>query len=243
MRRSWKLTLCLLTLCCGGLVQGDVSARRYSGQQAAGGVATAGFRSPTFFGTGGGGARTVAPTLSLGQAPTAGSEEALVTIILFYNFRCYYGNYVWDTYQEMAREFPGVFRLYFKHHAINKYNKMALLAAQASVAAQAQGKFWELAEILFRNRNNISHKNLENYAQEIGLKMGPYKAAMNKASYRTRIEAEVAESKAFLAGSTSCPTVWINGEKMQGYISTWRLKAVLRKAAREVQGIRIRPLL
>ena len=220
---SWKLSVGLLILCCGVLVLGDASARRLKPSVRGG--------------------RAKSSMLSLGQAPAAGSEEALVTIILFFNFRCHYGNYVWDTYHDMAREFPGMFRLYFKHHAINRYNRTALLAAQAANAAYAQGKFWELAEILVRNRYNINRKNLETYAREIGLKMGPYRAAMRKSSYRSRIEAEVAESKRFLKGSTSCPTVWINGSKMQGYISTWRLKRELRKAAREVQGIRIRPLL
>ncbi len=182
-------------------------------------------------------------TLNLSQSPAKGSEEALVTIILFFNFRCYYGNYVFNAFHDMQREFPGTFRLYFKHHAINRYNKTALLAGQATMAAFAQGKFWEMAEILFRNRYRINTKNLETYAQEVGMKLKPYKKAMRKAVYRSRVETEVKQSKKFLGGTTSCPVVWVNGKKMSGYISSWRLKNMLRKAAREVRGIRIRPLL
>lgn len=182
-------------------------------------------------------------SLQLSQAPAKGSEEALVTIILFYNFRCSYGNYVFDAFHAMQREFPGMFRLYFKHHAINRYNRTALLAAQAAMAAHAQGKFWDMAEILFRNRYNINNKNLETYAQEIGMKDKPFKAAMRKAVYRSRVEQEVIESKKFLQGSTSCPVVWINGKKMSGYVYSYRLKRMLRAAAQEVRGIRIRPLL
>jgi len=182
-------------------------------------------------------------SLHLSQAPAKGSEEALVTIILFYNFRCNYGNYVFTAFDEMQREFPGMFRLYFKHHAINRYNSTALLAGQAAMAAHAQGKFWDMAEILFRNRYNINSKNLETYAEEVGLKLKPYKAALSKAVYRSRVEQEVAQSKKFLGGSTSCPVVWINGKQMSGYIYSYRLKSMLRAAALEVRGIRIRPLL
>lgn len=182
-------------------------------------------------------------SLNLAHAPAKGSTEALVTIILFFNFRCYYGNYVLNAFNDIRREFPGVFRLYFKHHSINRYNQTALLAGQATMAAQAQGKFWEMAEILFRSRYNINAKNLETYAREIGMKVKPYKAAMRKGTYRTRLNREVAQSKRFLKGSNSCPTVWINGKMMSGYISSYRLKSMLRAAAQEVRGIRIRPLL
>ncbi len=182
-------------------------------------------------------------SLSLTGAPAKGSDEALVTVILFFNFRCYYGNYVMTAFSQMQQQYPGTFRLYFKHHSINKYNRAALLAAEAAMAAHAQGKFWDMAEILFRNRYNLSRKKLKSYAEEIGLKLAPYKKAMSKGMYRARIRAEVKQSKAFLGGSTSCPTVWVNGKKMAGYISTWRLKSMLGKAAREVAGIRIRPLL
>lgn len=182
-------------------------------------------------------------SLNLSQAPAKGSEEALVTIILFFNFRCSYGNYVFNAFHDMQREFPGMFRLYFKHHAINRYNRTALLAAQAAMAAHAQGKFWDMAEILFRNRYKIKIKNLETYAQEIGMKIKPFKKAMRKATYRSRVEREVAQTKKFLRGSTSCPVVWINGKQMSGYIYSSRLKKMLRDAAREVRGIRIRPLL
>lgn len=182
-------------------------------------------------------------SLNLSGAPAKGSEEALVTIVLFYNFRCSYGNYVFNAFHDMQREFPGTFRLYFRHHAINRYNRSALLAAQASMAAHAQGKFWDMAEILFRNRYNINSKKLQTYAQEIGMKVKPFNNAMRKTIYRSRVEREVAQSKKFLRGSTSCPVVWINGKQMSGYISTHRLKNMLRNAAREVRGIRIRPLL
>jgi len=182
-------------------------------------------------------------SLNLSGAPAKGSEEALVTIILFFNFRCSYGNYVFNAFHDIERDHPGMFRLYFRHHAINRYNRTALLAAQAAMAAHVQGKFWDMAEILFRNRYNINTKNLETYAQEIGMKLKPFKAAMRKTIYRSRVEREVALSKKFLRGSTSCPVVWINGKQMSGYISTYRLKNMLRNAAREVSGIRIRPLL
>jgi len=210
-----KLSIAVVAFTALVLVTGDVSARKL----------------------------TQRSSLNLAGAPAKGAEEALVTIILFYNFRCSYGNYVFTAFEAMAREFPGLFRLYFKHHAINRYNRTALLAAQAAMAAHAQGKFWEMAEILFRNRYNIKTKNLETYAQEVGMKLKPYKKAMTKATYKSRIQREVIQSKKFLRGSTSCPVVWINGKKMSGYISTYRLKRMLRTAANEVRGIRIRPLL
>jgi protein-disulfide isomerase len=235
-----KLSLTLMAFGTLALMVGEAPARQSRFRRSGSGFGFPGLRGWRGYGSGGSASR---PVLKLSGAPAKGSEEALVTVILFHNFRCSYGNYVFNAFHDMQRDHPGTFRLYFKHHAINRYKRTALLAAQAAMAAHAQFKFWDMAEILFRNRNNINSKNLETYAQEIGMKLKPYKAAMRKGTYRSRVEQEVTQSKRFLKGSTKCPVVWINGKQMSGYISTWRLKSMLRKAAREVRGIRIRPLL
>ncbi len=180
--------------------------------------------------------------LHLRDAPAVGSEDALVTVLLFTNFRCSYGNYIWDAFRKMQQEKPGLYRMYFVHHRISRYDRTALQASEAAMAAHAQGRFWEMADILFRYRYGINVKKLEEYATEIGLKMPAYRAAMVKGTYRPLIRRDVKEARRFLAGNQACPTVWVNGHVYRGYISTWKFQMALRKAAREVQGIRARPL-
>lgn len=182
------------------------------------------------------------PTLSLRDAPALGPENALVTVILFTNFRCSYGNYIWDGFRAMQQENPGLYRLHFVHHRIGRYDRTAVQAGEAALAAHAQGRFWDLAQILFRYRHGINAKKLEEYATEIGLKLPAYRAAIAKGTYRRRIKQEVADSARFLKNTRSCPTVWVNGRTLTGYISTYKLKNELRRAAREVQGIRARPM-
>ena len=57
----------------------------------------------------------------------------------------------------------------------------APLAAEAAVAAEAQGKFWEMHDKLFANQQALDRAGLEKYAQEIGLDMGKFKAALDSA--------------------------------------------------------------
>jgi protein-disulfide isomerase len=186
--------------------------------------------------------RTGATSLDLRGVPALGPEGALVTVLLFTNFRCSYGNYIWDAFSGMQREHPGLFRLYLLQHRISRHNRRARVAAEAALAAQAQGRFWGLAEILFHNRHGISAKRLEQHAIELGLNLKAYRAAMAKGTHRKRVWQQVARSKRFLEGKTRCPVVWINGRLLEGYISKWKLRNALSRAAREVRGIQARPL-
>ena len=186
--------------------------------------------------------RSGAAFLDLRGVPALGPEGALVTVLLFTNFRCSYGNYIWDAFSAMQREHPGLFRLYLLQHRISRHNRRARVAAEAALAAQAQGRFWALAQILFHNRTGISAKRLEQHAIELGLDLEAYRAAMAKGTHRKRVWQQVARSKRFLKGKTRCPVMWINGRLLEGYISKGKLRNALSRAAREVRGIQARPL-
>jgi protein-disulfide isomerase len=181
-------------------------------------------------------------SLDLGNVPALGAEGALVTVLLFTNFRCSYGNYIWDAFTDKRREKPGVFRLYFLQHRVRRHNRRARLAAEAALVAKAQGRFWEMAGILFHNRHGLTAKRLAQHAVEIGLDLKAYRDALAKGTYRQEIQRQVAQSRRFLKNTSRCPVVWINGRLLKGYISKWKLKRALDKAAREVQGIQARPL-
>jgi protein-disulfide isomerase len=188
-------------------------------------------------------AQPAADRLDLSTAPSLGSDDAMVTVILFTNFRCYYSEYVLQAVEELRREAPGVVKLHLKFHGIQRGDAVVLPAAQAALAAHAGGRFWEYAEILFRNRWRLDRTSLETFAGDADVDLPSLRAALASPVYRARVEQDVAESARFLKGNKACPVVWINGQVVQGYISAHNLKDRLRQAMNEVKGIRIRPLL
>jgi len=86
--------------------------------------------------------------------------------------------------------------------------------AEAAMAANAQGKFWQMHDKLFGNQQALDRPSLDKYAQEIGLKMAKYKAAMDQHLYKQQIEDD---SKAGTAvGASGTPAFFINGQSLSG---------------------------
>ena len=87
-------------------------------------------------------------------------------------------------------------------------------AAEAAMAANAQGKFWQMHDKLFANQQALDRPSLDKYAQDIGLNMAKYKAAMDQHLYKQQIEDD---SKAGAAvGANGTPAFFINGQSLSG---------------------------
>jgi protein-disulfide isomerase len=87
-------------------------------------------------------------------------------------------------------------------------------AAEAAMAAGAQGKFWEMHDKLFANQGSLDRPTFEKYAQELGLDMAKFKADLDANKYKDTIDSEQKEGTA--VGVTGTPAVFINGRKISG---------------------------
>jgi protein-disulfide isomerase len=87
-------------------------------------------------------------------------------------------------------------------------------AAEASMAAHAQGKFWQMHDKMFANQQALDPASLEKYAQEIGLNMTKYKAAMDQHLHKKDIEAD--SKRGNEVGANGTPTFFINGRELSG---------------------------
>ena len=82
------------------------------------------------------------------------------------------------------------------------------------MAANAQGKFWQMHDKLFGNQQALDRPALDKYAEEIGLNMAKYKAAMDQHLYKQQIDDD---SKAGTAvGASGTPAFFINGQSLSG---------------------------
>ncbi len=100
-------------------------------------------------------------------------------------------------------------------------------AAEAAMAANAQGKFWPMHDKIFANQQKIERADLDKYAEEVGLNMARYKAAMDQHQYKSQIEAD---SKAGAAiGANGTPAFFINGQSVSGAQPFDSFKAVIDK--------------
>ena len=87
-------------------------------------------------------------------------------------------------------------------------------AAEAAMAANAQGKFWQMHDKLFANQQALDRPSLDKYAQEIGLNMAKFKAAMDGHVYKDQIDSDSKEGSAH--GANGTPAFFINGQFLSG---------------------------
>ncbi len=147
------------------------------------------------------------------NAPTKGPANAKVHIVVFSEFQCPFCSRALPTVDALFKDYDGKIKFSFMHMPL-PFHKDAPLAAEASMAADEQGKFWEYHDLLFANQKALTREDLEKYAQQLGLNMTKFKAALDQGTFKKVIEDHMA--KARTVGASGTPTFFINGRKLVG---------------------------
>jgi protein-disulfide isomerase len=152
-------------------------------------------------------------TLNIQGDPSIGPENARVTIVEFSDFQCPYCAAAAAQARVLLERFPTDIRLVYKQFPLDSHSQ-AFLAAEASVAAHAQGKFWEMHNKLYANYKSISAQNILIWAKEIGLDMNRLIADVDGGKYKTAVENEVKQGET--AGVQGTPSFFFNGRRYSG---------------------------
>jgi protein-disulfide isomerase len=89
-------------------------------------------------------------------------------------------------------------------------------AARAAIAAQAQGKFWEMHDKLFTNGEHLEDADILKYAAAIGLDVERFRADMQSPATKARLDADRKLGDALNVKGT--PTIFINGREYNAKI-------------------------
>jgi protein-disulfide isomerase len=98
-------------------------------------------------------ARTV-PGIPVSDSPSLGPADAWVTVVEFSDFECPYCAQATNTLDQVKLAYPGSVRIVFKHFPLS-FHPQARPAAIAAECAHAQGKFWEMHDLIFRNQASL----------------------------------------------------------------------------------------
>jgi RNA polymerase sigma factor (sigma-70 family) len=149
--------------------------------------------------------------LDLEKGPSRGPQNAPVTIVVFQDLMCKYCGIVLGTVDQLMDEYPGKIRIVLKQFPVHKE---AVLAAEASLAADAQGKFWELHDIMIANQDDLSRDAIVAYAKQAGLDDKKLAAALDNHTYKDDLKKEV--DAATEVGVKATPEFLINGKDFTG---------------------------
>ena len=108
--------------------------------------------------------------------------------------------------------FPEEVKLVIKHLPL-RMHKYALKAARAALAANSQGKFWELHQELFKNYQTINEGKIQEIAETLGLDMDQFKKDMNSPDVVRMISRDIQNGRQAEVHGT--PTVFINGKRLR----------------------------
>jgi protein-disulfide isomerase len=149
----------------------------------------------------------------LGGSPRLGPDDAPITIVEFGDFECPYcvrGN---ATMQALRERYGSRLRLVYKHSPL-AFHSHAFVVARATVAAQAQGKFWEYHDALYARRAKLDEDDIQAIAKEVGLDMKKFRKAMESLEIDRAIEQDL--SLAMSLGVSGTPAFFVNGRAVSG---------------------------
>ena len=109
-----------------------------------------------------------------------------------------------------------------RHFPQKQLHFQARKAAEAAEAAAAQGKFWQMHNILFERQKFLSDGNLLEYANELGLDLHQFLRAIAEHQYANRVAQDMYSGKQ--CGVTYTPTLFINGNR---YDDAWEVERLM----------------
>ncbi len=171
--------------------------------------------------------------VKVGDAPVKGPASAPITLVTWSDFQCPFCGRAIPTVRQLEDAYKGKIRIAFKQFPLPFHDK-AHLAAEAALAANEQGKFWQMHDKMFANQQALDRPSLEKYAAELGLDMGKFKAALDSGKFKDKVDAEDKEGAAF--GVTGTPTFFINGTRLVGAQPLESFKAAIDKELKANKG-------
>jgi protein-disulfide isomerase len=142
-----------------------------------------------------------------------GKPEAPVRVVAFADFDCGYCKAAVESLREIVVERPGQVSLWFKNFPLAQ-DARAVPAALAYLAAERQGRGWEMNDALFRHEGTLDDAALAACADAAGVDLDQYRADVVSPALAERVRAEKAEGVSY--GIRSAPGILINGKLYVG---------------------------
>jgi protein-disulfide isomerase len=157
-----------------------------------------------------------------------GADDALVTLVEYGDFECPYCGRAESVVRELLASFGDDLRYVWRHLPLNDVHGSAQLAAEASEAAAAQGRFWEYYDALLAHQGMLAPAALRRYAEELGLDVERFWEELRHHRHAPRVAEDVAGADA--SGVSGTPSFFVNGRRHHGAYDIGTLTVAVRAA-------------
>jgi len=156
-----------------------------------------------------------------------GREDAPVTLVEYGDYECPYCGKAYPIVKQLQTRLGDRLRFIFRNFPLNTLHEHAGVAAQAAEAAAAQGKFWEMHDILYENQDDLV--DVQRYALKIGLEIYQFESDLSGEKYAKRVRDDFRGG--IRSGVNGTPTFFINDVRYNGQHTFDEMLAALENAA------------
>ena len=147
----------------------------------------------------------------LKNVPSKGKKGAKIQLVEFADFRCGHCRAAAQKVKEALKFHGKSIEVFFLPFPLGSHPE-SMSAAEAAMAAHAQGKFWEMHDLLFENQaDGFKRPQLLAHAKKINLNMKKFKKALNTQQYRKRIQSM--REAGLKVGVKGTPAFFLNGRR------------------------------
>ena len=142
-----------------------------------------------------------------------GPKEAPITIVEFADYECGFCSRVLASVEEVMKKYPGKIRLVFRDFPLN-FHPNATPAAVAARCAGAQGKFWEMHDLLFKDQSGLTAENYKKWATELKLNLKAFDQCLADPEIFAAVQEDLKAGSA--VGVNGTPAFFVNGVSLSG---------------------------
>jgi protein-disulfide isomerase len=153
--------------------------------------------------------------IDISGSPYRGPKDAPVTIVEYSDFECPYCEKADATVRQLLKKYPNSVKVVYKHYPLD-FHQNAQAAAEASVCAAEQSNeyFWQLHDLMFSQRRNLSLGVIKDGAKSIGLNYQQFSACLASDRPAKKVAQDMLQGSQI--GVSSTPVFFVNGRLMQG---------------------------
>jgi len=150
-----------------------------------------------------------------------------VTLVEYGDFECPLCGRAYPELKRVLEDLGSKVRFVFRHFPLNEQHPHAEHAAEVAEAAGAQGKFWELHDLLYQRQAALADADLVAYARELGLDAERVRTELTAHAHRARVREDFLCGVA--SGVSGTPMFFINGRRHEEPGDARTLAAALRR--------------
>ena len=172
-------------------------------------------------------------TLPVGASSVLGPPEAPVTMVEFADYQCPFCARNVPLIKQVMEAYPKQVKFVYKEFPLTSIHNNAMNASKAAIAAQRQGKYWEMHHKLFENSSNLAEDNIKKLAAEVGLDVAKWETDYKSPEVEKQVQDDMRlGSQSDVRGT---PTMFIEGKRVQNR-SLEGIKAMVDEALKTKEG-------